>query len=54
MSRYTKEILVDRCANDPERAVQLVDELEKLDGNGGAISLALTEVCQLDSNCVLL
>jgi mediator of RNA polymerase II transcription subunit 5 len=44
-SRYTKETLIEECANDTERAVQLVDELEKLDGNGGAISLSLTEVC---------
>jgi mediator of RNA polymerase II transcription subunit 5 len=44
LSRYAKETLIDECASDTERAVQLVDELEKLDGNGGAISLALAEV----------
>jgi mediator of RNA polymerase II transcription subunit 5 len=54
MSRYTKEGLVDQCTNDSEKAVQLVDELEKLDGNGGAISLALAEVCLLASSCEIL
>lgn len=44
-SRYTKEVLVDQCGSDSDRAIQLVDELEKLDGNGGAISLAIAEVC---------
>jgi mediator of RNA polymerase II transcription subunit 5 len=45
LSRYTKETLVDQCTNEPERTIQLVDELEKLDGNGGVISLAIAEVC---------
>jgi mediator of RNA polymerase II transcription subunit 5 len=44
-SRYTKEGLIEQCGKDSDRAVQLVDELEKLDGNGGAISIAIAEVC---------
>jgi mediator of RNA polymerase II transcription subunit 5 len=52
-SRYTKDTLVEQCNNDSERAVQLVDELEKLDGNGGAISLAMVEVCNMDATAYL-
>jgi mediator of RNA polymerase II transcription subunit 5 len=43
-TRYHKDILVQRCVTEPGKAAQLVDELEKLDGNGGAIVVALTQV----------
>jgi mediator of RNA polymerase II transcription subunit 5 len=43
-SRYIKENLIEQCSNDSERIVQLVEELEKLDGNAGVISLTVTEV----------
>ena len=43
-ARYMKETLVDQCVSDPERIFQLVDELDKMNGNAGAISLATVEV----------
>jgi mediator of RNA polymerase II transcription subunit 5 len=43
-SRYVKDMLVEECTSDSERIGQLVDDLEKLDGNAGAICLAITEV----------
>lgn len=43
-SRYHKNILSQKCANEPGKAVQLIGELEKLDGNAGAIVGAVTEV----------
>lgn len=42
--RLVKETLVQQCLADPERAVQLVKDVEKCNGNVGAISRALTEV----------
>jgi mediator of RNA polymerase II transcription subunit 5 len=45
-SRYTKESLVEQCSSDSERIGQLIEELEKLDGNAGAISLTVTEVAR--------
>ena len=41
--RYVKESLVQQCLNDPEKAEGLVDELERMDGNAGAVSQALVE-----------
>jgi mediator of RNA polymerase II transcription subunit 5 len=43
--RYVKEDLVQQCLSDPERAENLIDELEHMDGNVGAVSQAITEVC---------
>jgi mediator of RNA polymerase II transcription subunit 5 len=43
-SRYAKESLVEQCSSDSERIGQLIEQLEKLDGNAGAISLTVTEV----------
>jgi mediator of RNA polymerase II transcription subunit 5 len=43
-SRYLKHILVEECTADSDRIGQLIDDLEKLDGNAGAICLAITEV----------
>lgn len=42
--RYTKENLLQQCLADPEKADALIDELENLDGNVGAVSQAITEV----------
>jgi mediator of RNA polymerase II transcription subunit 5 len=43
--RYVKEDLVQQCLSDPEKAEGLIDELEHMDGNVGAVSQAITEVC---------
>jgi mediator of RNA polymerase II transcription subunit 5 len=43
-SRYHKDILSQQCATEPGKAVQLIGQLEKLDGNAGAIVGAVTEV----------
>jgi mediator of RNA polymerase II transcription subunit 5 len=42
--RYTKEDLVQQCLADPERVEGLLEELENMDGNVGAVSQAITEV----------
>ena len=42
--RYTKYELVQQCMNDPERAERLLEELEQMDGNAGAVSQAVVEV----------
>lgn len=43
-SKYHRDVLSQQCANEPGKAVQLIGELEKLDGNAGAIVGAVTEV----------
>jgi mediator of RNA polymerase II transcription subunit 5 len=43
-NRYVKDQLVQQCATEPGKAVQLIEELEKLDGNAGSIVAAVTEV----------
>lgn len=42
-SRYHKDVLTQQCANEPGKAVRLIGDLEKLDGNAGAIVGAVTE-----------
>lgn len=42
--RYQKDNLFHLCSTEPGKAVQLINELEKLDGNAGAIVGAVTEV----------
>ncbi|PBP18258.1 mediator complex subunit Med5 [Diplocarpon rosae] len=42
--RYVKDELVQQCLSDPERAEGLIDELQNMDGNVGAVSQAITEV----------
>lgn len=44
--RYVKDTLVNECLSDPERIQSLIGELDKMDGNVGAICHALTEVSQ--------
>jgi mediator of RNA polymerase II transcription subunit 5 len=45
--RLVKEVLVEECSSDSEKHKELVEGLEKLDGNAGAISLALAEVMRM-------
>lgn len=45
--RYMKEDLVQQCLSDPEKTDGLIDELEHMDGNVGAVSQAITEVFTL-------
>lgn len=42
--RLVKETLVNQCMSDSEKLSSLVSDLEKMDGNVGAVSQALTEV----------
>lgn len=42
--RYVKADLVSQCAVNPERLEELVGELDRLEGNAGAIAGALVEV----------
>jgi mediator of RNA polymerase II transcription subunit 5 len=42
--RSLKEDLVQQCLSDPERTEGLIDELDRMDGNVGAVSQAITEV----------
>ncbi|KAI9701579.1 MAG: mediator complex subunit [Candelina mexicana] len=44
--RYIKEELVHQCTTDHERLEVLLGELEKMDGNAGAIVAALTQIIQ--------
>lgn len=47
LEKYSKDKLVQNCLSDPEKIQGLVRELEKSDGNVGAICQALVEVCTL-------
>ncbi|KAI1002732.1 Mediator of RNA polymerase II transcription subunit 5 [Podosphaera aphanis] len=42
--KYVKNDLVQKCLVEPERAEGMIDQLEQLDGNVGAVSQALAEV----------
>ena len=42
--RYVKEDLVQQCLSDSARVEGLIEELENMDGNVGAVSQAITEV----------
>ncbi|PGH22909.1 hypothetical protein AJ80_02958 [Polytolypa hystricis UAMH7299] len=42
--QYTKENLVSQINNSPERAEQLLNEIDSMEGNAGAIAKAITEV----------
>jgi len=42
--RYTKENLIQQCLSDSEKPEALIDELENMDGNVGAVSQAITTV----------
>jgi len=42
--RYNSEDLVSQCQLDPDRAERMLEELEGLDGNAGAVALAVVEI----------
>lgn len=42
---YQKDDLVSQISTNPERADQLIGEIESMEGNAGAIVGAITEVC---------
>lgn len=42
--RYVKDDLVQQFLSDPEKIESMIDELDHMDGNVGAVSQALTEV----------
>ena len=42
--RYQKDELVQQCLSDPGKAESMVDELDHMDGNVGALSQAIVEV----------
>ena len=44
LEKYEKEKLVQNCLSDPEKIQGLVRELDKMDGNVGAVCQALIEV----------
>lgn len=43
--RYAKDALVEQCLSDPERSETLLSEIEHMDGNAGAVSQAISQVC---------
>lgn len=43
-SRLAKDDLYQQCAADSERITELIEQLEKLDGNAGAISAVILQV----------
>lgn len=47
LEKFSKEKLVQSCLSDPDKIQGLVDDLDKMDGNVGAICQALVEVCFL-------
>lgn len=49
--RHVKEDLVQQCISDPEQAETLLGELERMDGNVGAASQAITEVLGFPIPC---
>ncbi|KND93570.1 Mediator of RNA polymerase II transcription subunit 5 [Tolypocladium ophioglossoides CBS 100239] len=44
LEKYSKDKLVQDCLSDPEKIQGLVRELDKMDGNVGAVSQALVEL----------
>jgi mediator of RNA polymerase II transcription subunit 5 len=43
--KYSKEKLVQSCLSDPDKIQALVRDMDKMDGNVGAVCQALVEVC---------
>lgn len=43
--RYVKEVLVQSCLQDVDRAQKLIGELDDMNGNVGAAAQAIVEVC---------
>ena len=42
--KYTKAGLIEQCSANPNRIESLIADLEKTDGNGGEVAVALVEV----------
>lgn len=42
--RYEKDDLVQQCLSDASKAEGMIEELDHMDGNVGAVSQAITEV----------
>lgn len=42
--KWVKETLVNQCMADSEKITSLISDLDKMDGNVGAVAQALTEV----------
>lgn len=51
--RYTKEDLITQCVGSPERVEELMNDMESVDGNAGAIVAALTEVTTKPRSCII-
>lgn len=49
-TRYEKKALLDQCKNNFDKVNNYIDEMENLDGNAGAIAIAVTEVSHPLSN----
>jgi mediator of RNA polymerase II transcription subunit 5 len=47
-ARYIKETLMEQANSDPDKITQLIEQLDKLNGNAGAISWAIVEVCYIN------
>ena len=45
-ARYAKEALIPQCTSNVHRVEELIADLDKMDGNVGAIALAVTESIQ--------
>lgn len=43
--KYSKEKLVQSCLSDPDKIQALIRDMDKMDGNVGAVCQALVEVC---------
>lgn len=43
--KFSKELLVSQCMNDPGRIESLLGEIEGMEGNAGAVVEAIAEVC---------
>ena len=48
-TKYAKNVLLSQCKVNFEKVNALIDELENLDGNAGAIVTAVTEVRQTEN-----
>jgi mediator of RNA polymerase II transcription subunit 5 len=47
---YQKEDLISQINSHPDRADQLIGEIESMEGNAGAIVGAITEVCAIGAH----
>lgn len=43
-TKYDRKILLNQCKSNFDKASNYIDELESLDGNAGAITMAVTDV----------